>query len=858
MLAAASVLPPATASALTSTTINIDGDLTDWAGVRADPANSSRDTQLSDPDPDFPGQPDRDVFLVNATWDSTYLYLAFRRTSGGTKAIVFAAYIDRQGDGLLQGNGGALDPSDDVVVSWKVSQGSTGRYADAHASSPTAHIYTYNQAVNGAGGPYTHPGGDPMGFDGETPDGWADAQSGEVLPVQPMDGWMAPNGIEFEGKVAWADLGMTPGSLCALHFVNANGDTFGVKNVPSNTHKWTGSPPQWLEENRGNVEDNVNDIWWLRQRGVSLTPDNTGGGAAGSTVYYTHTLTNASNTTDTLDLSALSSLGWPVSMTDGGGSPLSSVTLGPNASMTLGVAVQIPLGTMDGVRDVTTIRAASRADTATVATVTDSTTSGRVTVTPDQTGAMAPGQTISYAFTVSNNLPRAGTYDLSALSSLGFPYSITDAAGTPISAVTLASGAAARVVVNITVPAGTAIGAQDVTRLTASLQGVPDVRASATAATAVKAGLAIGPNGSSFSGAGAVVDYRHTITNSWPATRSLDLTAVSSKGWPVTFFAADGVTRITSVTVGPGGAAIDVIARVAVPTGAAAGTVDTMTVTAAPRDGNPPVTATDVTTLRLLALYDTAEHVNQQDRFTLTDSAFGRAMGLAAASQVYFVWKDPTGAVARTSPLRTVDTAGMAFDDYTFPATAPTGGWTLELRSSKGVLLETTPYTVSWKARITTLSATNASSVGSSVTVGSSTLNSVAATITGSTMTYTIWWDANGDGVFGAGDTYIDASGAPVSWGGTATVSTHVTTGIDVAPSGTWTDAAWTVSNAQFPYQGNYKVTAVWKDSAGAVIDTSTNAFYSIPAMGWPLFLLAFAGAVLVIHRRTRRGEAVA
>ena len=68
-------LSPEFASALTSTTITIDGDFDDWAGVRADSDNTVVDSQLPT-DPDWPGQADRDLYYVNYTYDEDYLYLA--------------------------------------------------------------------------------------------------------------------------------------------------------------------------------------------------------------------------------------------------------------------------------------------------------------------------------------------------------------------------------------------------------------------------------------------------------------------------------------------------------------------------------------------------------------------------------------------------------------------------------------------------------------------------------------------------------------------------------------------------------------------------------------------------------------
>lgn len=848
-------LPIVPVGAITSTTIAIDGDLADWAGVRADPANTSQDTQITDPDPDYPGQPDRDTYLVNATWDNEYLYIAMRRTSGGTKAISWVAYIDRGGDGLLH--------NEDVACIWKTNQ-NQGRYADAHAADPTARILRYNQAIVGQGGPLLHPAGDPMGYDGETPDGWADVQSGEILPQKAMDGWLTADGIEFEGRVAWTDLGLAPGSLIAIHFANANGESLGQKWVPSDTRKWTGQPPQYLEENRGQVEDNVDDIWWLRQRGVSVSPDNQGGGDAGDTVVYTHTVKNSSNTSDTFDLSAVSDRGWPVSITDTAGDPLASVSLAAGESRTIRVRVRIPNGTTDGTRDITTVSAISRADATVTDSATDTTTSGRITVTPDQSASMAPGQTVSYTFNVTNNLPGTPrTYDLAALSSLGWRYTVTSPSGGSLSSVTLASGESTKVVVSVSVPPTATVGMQDATRLMASLQGLPSVRSFATATTTVRDGLTLAPNNTGYAGAGSPVFYSHTVTNSWPTTRTVTLSATSSRGWPVVFYAADGVTQITSVTVGPNGAAAQVFARISVPGGTAANTVDVTTVRAT--TGATTVTATDTTTVRRLMVYADTSYATPVNTFDLTDEVFARATGLNPGDTVYFVWYDQNGNVVRTSPERTVDTQGMMFDSYdTQVGNALGDSWRVELwrrvNKNSTSLLETSTFKVHDKADITALSATDAPGVGSDVAVTSSVENFIGKPINDSTMTYVIWWDENGDGLFGAGDTWIDGAGAPHTWDGTSAIQTHVTGAIDVTSNGMWTDAGWTVNNRRFPHQGNYNVTATWRTATGQVIDIKTTQFYSIPALGWPLFALAFLGALAILGRRLpfdpRRGEA--
>lgn len=846
---ASSLLAPLSGAAFTLTTITIDGQFDDWMGVRSNPANVVADSQIPD-DPDYPGQPDRDVYLVGTTYDDEYLYFSWRRTAGGVKAITFGAYLDYEGDGLLQDT--------DKVVLWTVSTGQPyATYANGNAS-----ILHYNQARNADGTLY-HPEGDPMrdvhrtgtpSGDGETPDGWAVRQDGYDVPAKTMDAYLSPDsGIECEARVAWSDLGVEPGHPLAIHFAAGNGSSWGVRNKPSVTYKWTAG--EYIEEDRGQIEDNIEPIMYLLHRGVTVSPDNVSGGAAGTAITYVHTMANGGNTAETFDLVALSSRGWTVSVTDAEGNPTSAVTLEAGETRDIQVTVTIPGGATDGTQDVTTLTATAQGDPEVVDIVTDTTLVGQVTVTPNQSGTMAPGYMMEYEFLVQNNMPGAGIFDLATVSSLGWPNDIRDLDGNLITSVSLSAGESATVRVQVYVPATATIGQQDVTRLTATRQSSTTlVRSSASASTTVLDGLTIRPDNESYSGAGAIAQYTHTITNSWPTTRTVELSYTSSAGWPVTFYAADGLTSITEVTVGPNGAAEDIIVRVAVPSDAAPNAIDTTVVhaTAATTTGTVTDSATDTTTVRQLTTYSDGGYVNQTEAFMLGETIFGRATGLRPGDYVYFVWKDDLGTIVRTSSERKVDTQGMAFDEYTTLESDLVGNWKLEIYSDRDVFLEDSLFTVTFDAEITGLSATDAPGVGQDVAVTSSVFNSSATTITASTMTYVIWWDSDGNGVFGAADVYIDDTGAPVTWDGTSPVTaTHVTSGVTVAGGDAWTESTpWIVSNTQFPNQGTYRITATWTDGDGNVIDVATTEFYSIPTLGWQLFGLTVIGAALVLWGR--------
>jgi SdrD B-like domain len=479
-----------------------------------------------------------------------------------------------------------------------------------------------------------------------------------------------------------------------------------------------------------------------------------------------------------------------------------------------------------------------------------------LTVTPDQSGSIAPSQTIEYTFTVRNSTATAGTFDLTTSSTLGYLDRIMNAGRSTITSVVLASGESTTVIVQVTVPSGATVGSTDVMRLTARRRASPNDSSSATGVTTVADGLSIVANQSGNALPGLTIDYLHTVTNSWPSTRTVTLTAASTNGFTSLFYEVGGATPITTVVLGPYGATHDIVCRVTAPSAATSGMVGVTTVTAtAPIvSGNAVDTVTDTTTVAMLETYGTNTYSTPVDTFVRGSTVYARAAGLTNRWSVYFVWRDSTGAIVRTSGNTTVANNGLAFDQYTTVGTDPTGGWTVQVwQTGTPTLQRQTTFQVTANARITRLSATDASTVGSNIAVTSSTANNQSSPILNTTMTYVIWWDTDGSGTFNSGDTYIDSAGAPHVWNGVTAVSTHVTTGVDVPGNGAWTDPPWTIANTQFPNQGNYHVTATWTDSGGVLIDRATNEFFSIPTLGWPLFALMLAGAMAFMWTRARK-----
>jgi len=462
-----------------------------------------------------------------------------------------------------------------------------------------------------------------------------------------------------------------------------------------------------------------------------------------------------------------------------------------------------------------------------------------VYILSNQTGSIAPGHSISYSFTVSNNVSTPSTITLSPASTLGWPTALTNAAGATITSVSLGAQESTTVVVTVAAPAGATLGSQDTMTLTGTLQSDPGVRTSARGVTTVRAGLTLAPNQAGDAGALTTVAYTHTVTNSWSTTRTISLSRASSRGWVTGLFAADGTTPISSVTLGPGGASADIVVKVTVPGGTAVGTTDVLTVTASTDGTN--VSATDTTTVRQMSVYPDDTYSTPATVYRSGDTIYARVTGLANNRSYHFVWEDPSGNTVRTTS-NSKPSNGVKTDEYTTTATDELGEWTVTVIRSNGQDTASTTFTLESDTEIAALYATNASHVGENVSVSSTLKNMNSVPVVNSTATYTLWWDTDSSGVFDAGDTYITSTGLPATWNGSSSVYTHRTTGLDVQGTGFLAAPTWSVSNAQFPNQGTYNVDETWSTTGGAVLDMKTTQFFSVPTLGDWMVKLAESG----------------
>lgn len=791
-------LGPMPGSAVISAPIAIDGSFDDWVGVLGAPGNAVADG-IGAADPDNPGSNDRDVTIAAATWDATYLYVYFRRTVYGQNAYLTIAYIDCDADGRMES-------TDRVLV-----LGHTGGDYAANRSG----LYRYAPAS---------PTGDLLTGDGVDMPG----SLGAAVPGASYTG-ATDESVESEGRVAWASLGVPADSPVGIHFAVGQNTTL----------------PGGITDNTGNVS--------LRRRAVSVSPAYSSAGAAvETTVTFTHTLTNRGNATETFTLALAPTAGWTATLSRSpGGPPIGSATLRAGESTSVVVSVRAPAGTAEGALGGVMLSALCAGATDVRADAYDEVRIGRLTVSPDRSASMAGGQAVVYRHTVSNNCSAPLTIDLAAASSSGWTTSVwrSDEASR-LSSVPLGAGEATVVVVRVEVPPAARAGTQDVLSLTGTARGVPAITGSARDVTTVRPGVTVSPDNNGTGAAGTWITYSHTITNSWPTTRTFDLSAISSLGWDIAIVAADGVTPITRLTVGPDGATTQFFVRVLLPDEVEAGEVDVTTVTAV--SGMISASATDRTGGGRLAIYTDPGYTLAGSVYSPGDTVYARGTDLPVNS-VRFRWLGPSGATVYTSAPIARDAQDMAQSSYALPAASAVGTWTcVLLNGGNSTEIARRTFLVRQRASITALWATDAQSSPTSVTIGCSLQDRSSSGIAGSTLSYLIWWDTDGDGTFDAGDTYIDASGAPVAWNGSGNPVSRSRTGVGVPAGGALTDT-WSLGNAAFPNRGTYRLTAVWTASGGAVLDTRTSSFFSIPSLGWPLTLASLAGAGAWLWRRRRQ-----
>jgi uncharacterized repeat protein (TIGR01451 family) len=182
-----------------------------------------------------------------------------------------------------------------------------------------------------------------------------------------------------------------------------------------------------------------------------------------------------------------------------------------------------------------------------------------------------------------------------------------------VAALALVAGSMTGLALAAGTPAGTVISNQATVNFT-DVNGNPLTQLSNVVTTTVSqvAAVTVAPDNASNADPGDVVVYAHTVTNNGNDDDTFDLSATSSQGWTVAIYADAGVIGVyepgTDLPIADTGvltadAVYTILVTVAVPAGAANGTVDTTTVTATSQfNVGVSDSATDTTTIDAPAL----------------------------------------------------------------------------------------------------------------------------------------------------------------------------------------------------------------------------------------------------------------
>jgi len=415
----------------TLTTINVDGNLADWASVHADPDNNVCDGPANSlTDRDAPVQSTgRDLTHFSYTWDNSNIYLFTERSGSATNTQSFVYYADVNNDGLLETG----EPV--IGVTWQ-------------GSNRQVNVYTFSYVASA-------PGGDPMvdgsGFgDGYTlPGSFANVPS--TGNPNRSGAWGSSDGLQMEFWVTWAELGIVAGTPFTFHVASSN-SALGSASFTSQ------------------IDDNLSGcgggLGSTIVPGVTLSNDASLTGFAGQTATTAHLLTNAGNWNDLFDLSTaisgdftptvsfyldvdgsgtLTAADTPLTDTDADGS-VDTGLLAPGASVTVLAAYLVPGGTPPGDTAVVSITAASDyqpaandfvTDTITVALPPSLLVAKSVTVTTDPVNGTSnpkaiPGAELEYVIVVTNEGPGAvddGSFSLTDAIDAGTCLVVTGAGG---------------------------------------------------------------------------------------------------------------------------------------------------------------------------------------------------------------------------------------------------------------------------------------------------------------------------------------------------------------------------------------------------------------------------------------------
>jgi hypothetical protein len=885
----------------TLVTINLDGRFDDWAPVLNNPLQYSRDANgtVCPPGDDLDcqvGTPGRDILAFSWTYDPTYVYVYLERFGSPTNTMNFFFMMDL--DATLTDGVAFLGDTDKVFrVKFFGSNGVTEADLCNYVPSGTAQC---GGAACLCSGSACDPANCPSA-------GGCTNSTGRVAPYLSVDGYDARGsvgtcvsagaqsggdktagplqGLRFEARVRWTDIGVPAGSPILWHVASQNNSD------------WAGN----ADDNAGAPNGKLGSFAFVD---FTFAPDRQSGVEPPRRARYAHRLTVSGAEPSAFNFQALSSLGLEVAFfedTDGGdpatglrplavdgngdgdftdgvdelpdgvddenldGIPDTGISL-LSSGDTFDLVVEIVTSTIySNITDVTTITATANADERITRKVVDQTAIGLFTIGPSHIKRGVAGDVVNLQHFVRNNSASADRVNLSATSERGWTLALLeDCSGTgdptgctPLTDTngdsepdtgSLAAGGESTFIAQLSIPAGTALGTVDLVTILGDvvLAGFsPSVRDRITvtpALTVVPTGHAVRTTPVSR------VLLPHRITNARSTAETLSFSSTRSGGSTCSAAPStvnvwtdpdgdgsiqdgvllwDGTVDVNTSAIVPNGGEIHVVVEVVVP-GAqlSCGEVHNVRATSIAA-ATSFVDMVEAVTVGRVATFRDALRSQAATVFSRCDTIYTRIGGLAAdLAQGYRLTYDDAALPAERNVLLDTDTRGEGFDELTLDAAAALGPWTLDLDLAAGTQLETATINVEVSGSATGLEILSPQSYLEQITISADIAFSL---FLGNANDFVSWRGTTLRYAITNSDRtrYYGSSGWAAFSGDLSTQLTGQIDGIDVAVQaselilGVANDVPLDTSGS-----GLYQIVLGWFLECGAPIDETSTSFF--------------------------------
>ena len=781
------------------TTINIDGNFTDWSAVLQDPQNSITDGAKGAGDPDNPGQTSSDLRVFALTWDNNNIYVYFKRGTTSNSGITFLIYLDLDFDYLME--------STDRCLFWTFNN-SGFQYFNLYSYVPS------------------NPSGDLIQGDGYDLPGTV----GNLISTNGQ-GAKDTEGVKFECSVSFLTLGIP--SKIPLYAKPSL--TLGT-NIPNQ------------------IEDNGDILSTLIQR-IDIEPERETSAKPGATVSFQHTITNLSNTSEVIELEGISLQGWeitfwdstgnnPLSDTNGNGTPDTGI-LASQSSINIIVKIEVPSSVPTQTNDEITIKIKSSSNSSVQDSVIDKIYAGFVvTFKKDKEKWATPSSTVPFYGQNVENLTQSGiTINVSSTSSQGWTtevYIDSDCNNVyesgPITSFFISGESTICLITYVYVPPSATIGTIDNTQTKISF-GSPLIEISVYSKTNVEENFNFAPSNSSSQGPGESIFYKHYIRNNQNYNDLFDLEVSSLLGWQTQFLSSDKLTPLPDTngngkpdtgTLNSFGGYFEFYLRITIPSSATYNMQDISTIYATSYNNQQQKSKTDTTTVKVLVTFQDAAYSIPKNVYQPCSGVYFRAFSLSNGTYRFVVY-DPYNGLKTQTPAELIpDQSWQVSDSYNFKNSDPLGTWSVKLQKKQGSSwIDQANYLAYFDVvNLGNISVQSGKSVynktNETITINAEAENLNSTNFTETKIFYIVFFDTNSNNQVDTNEPYVSQNG--LVQGYTAGSYTHLTFPFDINANSTKQDL-WSIYVADFVYTGTWKVLAQWFNYCDNLIAENLNTF---------------------------------